>query len=121
MPNLSELDLRRILVADDDAQSVKSIGEMLRPHFFVDTATTGSRALELWDQDPYYAVLLDADFGPGISGIETAEMIREVSSEVKIIVFSERYSESVKRKVLNLRAQFMSKPLALTELLNELA
>lgn len=120
MSTVSQVEAKRILVADDDESTVRHISKMLCTRFTVDTATSGSSVLQLCDQQPYYAVLLDVDFGPGISGLETASLLRAENEEVKIIVFSEHYSDSIKREVLALGAKFLPKPLALADLLEEL-
>ncbi len=113
--------LRRVLVADDKEDILWGIQEMLAPYYQVDVATSGSEVLKLWDETSYYALIIDVSFGPGISGLEAASAIRAEDKEIRIIVFSAKeYSDAVRQQVVNLGAQFIEKPLVLSDVLEKL-
>lgn len=114
-------DLRRILVADDEKDILWGIKVMLSPYFRVDVATSGVEVMRMWDSVPYYALILDATFDQGVSGLEIASAIRAEDKEIRIIVFSAKnYSDTFRQSVVNLGAQFIAKPLALAEVLEKL-
>lgn len=73
--------LRKILVVDDDQLSLKLTEQILREHSFeVMTACSGESCLSILRESPVDLVLLDVEM-PGLSGIETLEIIR---NDVKI-------------------------------------
>ena len=114
-------ELRRILVADDEKDILWGIQVMLSPYFRVDVATSGIEVLQMWDSTPYYALIIDATFEQGMSGLEIASTIRAEDKELRIIVFSAvSYSAAFRQSVVNLGAQFIAKPLVLAEVLERL-
>jgi|ERR1051325_1564777 DNA-binding NtrC family response regulator len=120
-PPTGDSQLKRILVADDEEDILWSVRETLTPYYEVDVATSGSEVLQLWDENSYYALIIDVTFDQGVSGLETASAIRSEDKDIRIIVFSAKgYSDSVRQKVVNLGAQFIEKPLVLSDVLEKL-
>jgi len=94
---------------------------MLTPYYDVDVASSGIEVLQLCEGFPYYGLLIDVDFGPGISGLEIAAALRSLNKEIRIIVFSAiDYSDAVRQQVVDLGAQFIEKPLSLDDVLEKL-
>lgn len=68
---------RRILVVDDNADSVAILGSMLcAEHYDVVVASSGAEALERLKQEPVDLVLLDVMM-PQMSGLEVLRRMRE--------------------------------------------
>lgn len=110
--------MKRILVADDEINIVESIKEMLSPHFVVDIATTGIEVLRMCDKGSYGGLIIDIDFGPGISGLEIASIVREKNKKIKILIFSAvDYSDAIRQQAVDLGAVFCEKPLDLAMVL----
>jgi CheY-like chemotaxis protein len=106
--------MKRILVADDEPDIVRSIQEMLAPFYLVDVANTGTEVLRLCEESAYDGLIIDVDFGPGISGIEVATVLRRQNKDMRILVFSAiDYSDAVRQQVVDLGAVFCEKPLSL--------
>ncbi|MBG0830710.1 response regulator transcription factor [Planomonospora sp. ID67723] len=76
----------RILVVDDDAAILRSLGRGLRlAGFSVETAASGSRALDLAGGAD--AVVLDVSM-PGLPGTEVCTRLRASGSEVPVLMLS---------------------------------
>lgn len=79
---------RRILVVDDDKDSLEIISEALRwEGYHVDSATSGDKALQLIDQWKPDLVLLDVNM-PKLSGIETLKNLRANTNYVSVMFIS---------------------------------
>ncbi len=110
--------MKRILVADDEIDIAKSIQEMLRPYYKVAVATTGFEILQLCENETFDALIIDVDFGPGISGIEVVSIIRQNDKVIKILIFSAvDYSDTVRQQAIDLGATFCEKPLGMKSIL----
>ena len=106
--------MKHILVADDEIDIVESMRGMLSPYFVVDIATTGIEILRLCDKESYDGLIIDVDFGPGISGLEIVSIIREKNKNIKIVIFSAvDYSDAIRQQAVDLGAVFCEKPLDL--------
>jgi CheY-like chemotaxis protein len=105
---------KRLLVADDERDIVRSIQEMLEPFYCVDVATSGVEVLRLAEENFYDGLIIDVDFGPGMSGLEVAAVLRNQFRDLRILVFSAiDYSSAVRQQVVDLGAVFCEKPLGL--------
>ena len=106
--------MKSLLVADDDSQIVESIKEMLVPYYEVDISTTGIEILKMLGSKDYFGFITDIDFGPGISGLEIATMVRSKDKHIRILIFSAiDYSDAVRQQVVDIGAVFAEKPLNL--------
>ncbi|MEU6173585.1 response regulator transcription factor [Streptantibioticus parmotrematis] len=107
----------RVLVVDDDAAILRSLGRGLRlAGYAVGLAQDGASALrELADQ-PADVVVLDVSM-PGISGIEVCERLRATGNDVPVLMLSAL--DEVADRVAGLQAgadDYLVKPFALQEL-----
>ncbi len=84
-----EEDIRpRILLVDDDKFDRTFIIDLLAPKsFLIDEAANGNEALALLSENEYELLLSDI-YMPGITGIEMIQKIREVDSNLQIILFT---------------------------------
>lgn len=106
--------MRKILVADDDRQIVNSIKEMLFPYYDVCVSTSGFETLKHCTEEQFDGLITDIDFGPGMSGLEVATLIRQQDKSIRIMVFSAvDYSDSVRQQVVDIGANFCEKPLSI--------
>ncbi len=82
----------RILVVDDEESLREVLSEVLTDDGYnVDTAETGIKALEMFDQGNYHLVISDIRM-PGMSGIELLEKIKERSTETQVIIITSHAS-----------------------------
>ncbi len=82
----------RILVVDDEESLREVLSEVLTDDGYnVDTAETGDKALEMFDQGNYHLVISDIRM-PGMSGIELLEKIKERSTETQVIIITSHAS-----------------------------
>lgn len=107
----------RILVVDDEPQTIRYVGANLRARGYeVLTATDGLEALKLASENVLSLILLDLMM-PGPDGFEVCSRIRE-ESDVPIIVLSARGREQDKVRALDLGADdYLTKPFSIEELL----
>jgi DNA-binding NtrC family response regulator len=77
-----------VLVVDDDAAIRDSLRRVLEhAGHVVSEAESGDRALEMLEEKPVDAVLLDINM-PGIDGLDALERIREMAPDTGVIVVS---------------------------------
>jgi DNA-binding response OmpR family regulator len=85
---MTEHPSARILVADDEA-AIRFTMEILlrRQGYTVTSATNGSEALTLVEQQPFELLLLDLKM-PGLSGIEVAQRAREIQPAASVLILT---------------------------------
>ena len=76
-----------VLIVDDERGPHESIRLVLEPRFRVMTAESGEQALDLLRRQQVDVVMLDLMM-PGLSGLETFKKIREVDSDLQIVIVS---------------------------------
>ncbi len=84
-------DKIRVLVVEDDADTLAAVAAALREEFAVWVARTGEQALEVADELGFDAdvVVVDLDLGPGIRGDQfAAEYRRRARAPARIVVLS---------------------------------
>jgi two-component system nitrogen regulation response regulator GlnG len=80
--------LNRILVADDEESMRWVLSKALRKKgFTVDLAVDGDKALELIRENNYDLAIFDIKM-PGISGLDLLDRVRELKSEVLIVIMT---------------------------------
>src|SRR5947209_8429506 len=78
----------RILVVDDDPAMAKFlVNHLLRKNFDVSSAATGEEAIRMFRVYDPALVLLDVNTA-GMSGIETLERLKQIKSDVSVIMLS---------------------------------
>ncbi len=108
---------QRILVVDDEPETVKYVGANLRARGFeVITASDGTEALKAAEEQVIDLILLDLSM-PGPDGFEVCQRVRQFSN-VPIIILSARGRELDKVKALDMGADdYMTKPFGIEELM----
>jgi two-component system, OmpR family, KDP operon response regulator KdpE len=107
----------RVLVVDDEPQILRALRINLRVrNYEVETAATGTEALELAGKHPPDLVILDLGL-PDLSGLEVIEGLRGWTS-VPIVVLSGRADSADKVEALDAGADdYVTKPFSMDELL----
>ena len=108
----------RVLVVDDDAAILRSLGRGLRlGGFTVALAGTGQEALDELRARPADLVVLDVSM-PGLSGTEVCRRMRAAGDDTPVLMLSAL--DEVKDRVAGLQAgadDYLVKPFALQELI----
>jgi two-component system, OmpR family, KDP operon response regulator KdpE len=106
-----------VLVVDDEPQILRALRINLRVrHYDVETAATGTEALEVAGRHPPDLVILDLGL-PDLSGLEVIEGLRGWT-KVPIVVLSGRADSTDKVEALDLGADdYVTKPFSMDELL----
>ena len=109
--------MTRVLVVDDEPQILRALRINLRVrNYDVDTAATGTEALELAGRHPPDLVILDLGL-PDLSGLEVIEGLRGWTS-APIVVLSGRADSADKVEALDVGADdYVTKPFSMDELL----
>ena len=103
----------RILIVDDESSVLHTLTELLRDDGFeVSSASNGYEALKLIQRFTPDVVLLDI-WLPGMDGIETLQALREVRTNVPVVIMSGHASIETAVKVTKLGAfDYLEKPLS---------
>jgi two-component system cell cycle sensor histidine kinase/response regulator CckA len=110
---------RQVLVVEDDQAVRFAVARLLqRLNFAVTTATNGSEALQIVEQQTFDLVITDAVM-PGISGPELAAHLSQVRPDLRIILMSGFTPDTIQdrevsHRVLRLRKPFTNHDLART-------
>jgi len=80
--------MKKILIVDDDPNIRFLFAEMMKMEGYdVETASTGTKALQLVLNDHFSAMVLDIKM-PGIHGLEILRRLREKGNRIPIIICS---------------------------------
>lgn len=113
-----------LLIVDDQRSIRTMLKQMLEPlGFTVDTVESGEAALELLKTKPTQVVLLDMVM-PGLSGIETAQIIRRSYSRESIVIIGISASAFEEERKLYIDSginAFVAKPFKEKEITDALA
>ncbi|MDR3315108.1 MAG: LytTR family DNA-binding domain-containing protein [Coriobacteriales bacterium] len=111
----------RIALCEDtpsDAESLKTLIELSKTPFTLDTFLSGEALLEVFAKGSYDLVFLDVYMG-ALSGIQTAEKIRDVDTQVPIVFTTT--SEDFTREGYRLNAyKYLLKPIVEEDVLDAL-
>lgn len=107
----------RVLIVDDDESMAKYLESYLtRRGFDVSSAGSGEDAIRMFRVYNPALVLLDLAMS-GMSGIETLERVKQIKSDVSIIILSAHNNPEIIFKASKLGADdYLSKPFELKEL-----
>jgi CheY-like chemotaxis protein len=101
----------KILWTDDEV-------EALKPHIFflrekgyeIDTCSNGNDTIDLVRQNRYDLIFLDENM-PGLSGIETLRLIREVRSDIPVVMITKSEEEDLMETAIGSEiADYLIKP-----------
>ena len=111
----------RIMLVEDERKVASFIARALREDAYaVDVVNTGEGALQLIQDHPFDAVLLDIRL-PGMSGIECCRRLRQWNIDVPVLMLTAR--SLVEQRVEGLDAgadDYLTKPFEIAELLARL-
>lgn len=109
---------RKILVVDDDPQSLKLVAKALEfDGYHVETADCGTAALEKMNSWSPHLVLLDVSM-PGLGGIETLQLLRAKNEYVSVLFVSGKSNTEDVIRGLDVGADdYVCKPFEVLELL----
>jgi len=110
--------MARILVVDDEERICRFVARALAADGFeIDTAASGSQAVQQFPLRPYDLVILDLML-PGIDGTDVLRQILAVRPTQKVLVLSAVPEIGARVQCLELGAvDFLGKPFAVAELL----
>jgi DNA-binding response OmpR family regulator len=101
----------RILWTDDEV-------EALKPHIFfleekgyqIDTCSNGNDTIDLVRQNTYDLIFLDENM-PGLSGIETLQLIKEIRTDIPVVMITKSDEEEIMEAAIGSEiADYLIKP-----------
>lgn len=100
-----------LLVVEDNDSNYLLLKVLLRDHFNVKQARTGSDALKMVEENYFALVLMDIKL-PDIDGIETTKRIKEIVPELPVIAQSAYIFPEINNKAIEAGCScFISKPI----------
>ena len=108
----------RILWTDDEI-------EVLKPHLFflrekgyeIDTCSNGNDTIDLVKQNPYDLIFLDEHM-PGLSGIETLKLIKQVRPGIPVVMITKSEEEDIMEAAIGSEiADYLIKPVKPNQIL----
>ncbi len=110
----------RLLVVDDDRLVLANVADGLeQAGYAVSRAATGEDALRICAEAPPELVIMDLRL-PGLSGVETARKIREISKIPVFFLSAFDTENAVKEAVANGGLGYLVKPVRLNQLLTSI-
>lgn len=103
-----------VLVVDDTPDTIRLISAILKDHYHVRVATSGTRGIELASANPPDLILLDVDM-PEMDGYEACRRLKalEQVAAIPIIFLTGRTSEEDERRGLEIgAADYIAKPIS---------
>lgn len=112
----------KILVVDDDRRMVKTIGDILRAKGYdVEQAYCGDEVVAKVKSGDPDCVLMDLKM-PGINGVETLKLIRDVSPDIPVVLMSAYATdEQVAEAKQHGAATVLTKPIDIQQVLSFLS
>jgi DNA-binding response OmpR family regulator len=106
-----------VLVVDDEAEFIDSLGKLLRRRGFqVEVAADGAEAVGLALRKPFDVALLDVKM-PGLDGFQTLSEIKRVSPHTQVVLLTGHLSEADEQDGLESGAfAYLLKPHPISEL-----
>lgn len=106
-----------ILWVDDEIDFLKPHILYLRQNgYSVNTANNGLDALHEISEKRYDIIFMDENM-PGLSGVETISRIREINSEIPVVMVTKNESERIMKEATKSHvADYLVKPVSLTQI-----
>lgn len=101
----------RILWTDDEVEALKPhILFLQEKGYEIDTCSNGNDAIDLVRQNSYDLIFLDENM-PGLSGIETLRLIREVRTDIPVVMITKSEEEEIMEAAIGSEiADYLIKP-----------
>ena len=117
---LISVDMKRVLLVDDQAAIRRLISEVLEEDFNIMSASNGEDAVGVAEKFKPDIILLDIGL-PGISGIDLIPIFKEISPKSKILMLTGSISNSTMNQAKSLGVSgFIEKPFDILEIKNEI-
>ncbi len=101
----------RILWTDDEIEALKPhILFLVEKGYDIDTCSNGNDTIDLVRQNHYDLIFLDENM-PGLSGIETLRLIREVRTDIPVVMITKSEEEDIMEAAIGSEmADYLIKP-----------
>jgi putative nucleotidyltransferase with HDIG domain len=106
-----------VLVVDDEIGPLESLRMVMKPHHFVETASSGQEALQLIARKPFDLVTLDLNM-PDMHGIEVLRRIKEEQENVEVVIVTGYGTLSTAQQAIRYGAfDYITKPFEVAEII----
>jgi CheY-like chemotaxis protein len=101
----------KILRTDDEVEALKPhILFLQEKGFEIDTCSNGNDTIDLVRQNSYDLIFLDENM-PGLSGIETLKLIREIRTDIPVVMITKSEEEEIMEAAIGSEiADYLIKP-----------
>jgi response regulator RpfG family c-di-GMP phosphodiesterase len=94
------MDKKRVLIVDDDTESLALIGGILKPYYEINAAKSGENALKILQNSNLTIdfMILDINMPPGMNGFEVLETMETLKINIPVIMLTgDEGGESLKK------------------------
>jgi CheY-like chemotaxis protein/predicted regulator of Ras-like GTPase activity (Roadblock/LC7/MglB family) len=110
---------KRILIVDDEPNVALMLVaglEKLGDEYLFEIAYRGDEALSKLQQDPYDLLITDYSM-PGMSGLDLAQTVRQISPKTQVVLMTAHGTENLRKTVRNLRLDgYIDKPFSIEQI-----
>jgi PAS domain S-box-containing protein len=107
---IQDMEKARLLVVEDNPDTLHLVTRILSNRFIIDTATNGEQGLQLWQNNEYALVLLDVML-PGMSGNQLLDTIMSEKNNQSVVIMTANHTMALAEELmLNGAADFITKP-----------
>jgi|GEM_PF-2004289 len=118
------MDKKRVLIVDDDTESLALIGGILKPYYEIHAAKSGETALKILTNSNLTIdfMILDINMPPGMNGFEVLENLEALKINAPVIMLTGDEGGEALKKAQNCQQiiSYMKKPPRSNRLLEEI-
>jgi PAS domain S-box-containing protein len=110
LEKIEDMEKARLLVIEDNPDTLHLVTRILANRFVIDTANNGEKGLKLFQDNDYALVLLDVML-PGMSGNQVLDAIMSNKSNQSVVIMTANHTMALAEELmLNGAADFITKP-----------
>ncbi|MCA9190372.1 MAG: response regulator [Planctomycetales bacterium] len=110
---------KKVLLVDDNPTLLRALGRVLEERFDIETAESGTRALEMLEQEAFDVLISDFKM-PSMNGIQLVTQVQKEWPNTRCMILTGNQDEDSLNQATNIAKAYrlLLKPMPVTELIN---